>query len=1033
MSFDGSLNFDTNVNTKGFTKGIENIKSKLNGVKSAVSKFGAVIATTFSTAVIMGFGKSAVESASEVNASVSQMEQTFGSLYSSADEAMRRVAETSGIVQTRLQGVGTSIYAFAKTTGMDSASALKMMEEALQVTADSAAYYDRSLEETSESLQSFLKGNFENDSALGLACTETTRNITANKLYGKSFQELSESQKQLALLQMVKDANALSGALGQASREADGWENVIGNLRESWKQFTAVIGQPILEIAVESVKKLTDFITVLTEKTRSAVGALSGIFGLETNDSEEVSVSISESVDEQNSLTEAVEETSETQKKSLAGFDEINTVSEKTAKSAETSESEEIPVTPSVVTDDSGTEKQIDEFSGKIQELFRPVQLAWETNSPELIANVQTAFENIKGLAGSVAESLETVWTNGSGERYIGNIITLFSDVFGIIGDISGALKSAWEDDGRGTNLIQSYFDKWNSFFELFHALNSAFREVWNDGTGEKICADIFEILTNINNISANLREKFTEAWNANNTGIQIFHAIFGIINAVLETVNRLAEKTSEWAENIDFSPFLESIAGFFESIRPLAENVGDIFSGLYENVFLPIGSWTIEEAVPASIDLFSGAIELLNSVTEVFKPFGQWLFDNFLKPVGEWTGGVIVSIIEGITNALKGVSDWISENQTLVQDFVIIVGALGASLAISGIIQTVISSFMKMGGIVGILKPVITALAGAFTFLTSPITLICLAIGAVIAVGILLVKHWDEVKEFAVGLWESIQETLYSFFEAWETGWNTITEFVSVIWDRITGFFASAWENISRIFGNIGGWFSDRWDDITSIFSAVGDWFGEKFRNAWNNIKSVFSGVKGFFEDIWNGIRNVFSHVTDWFRNTFSGAWEAVKNVFSKGGEIFAGITDGIFDTFKTIVNGLIDGINWVIEQPFNAINWALDGIRDVEILDWYPFEWLPSIGVPQIPHLAQGTVVPANYGNFLAVLGDNRRETEVVSPLSTIEQAVINAMKQTGAFGNGEIHVHVDLDGREIGRVAVRAVAQDKIRRGG
>ncbi|MCM1316154.1 MAG: hypothetical protein NC244_12380 [Alistipes senegalensis] len=592
MGFDGSLNFDTNVNTKGFTKGVDGIKSKLSGVKSAFSEFSSVITATFSTAAIVGFGKSLIESAAEVNASNSQMEQTFGSLYNSAGEAMKRVAETSGIVQSRLQGVGTSIYAFAKTSGMDSASALNMMEEALQVTADSAAYYDRSLEETSESLQSFLKGNFENDAALGLSCTETTRNAAANKLYGKSFTELSESQKQLTLLQMVKDANALSGALGQASREADGWENVIGNLKEAWKQFMAVIGQPVLNVAVLAVKQLTDALTFLTEKARSVMGILSQLFGWETDDSEEVSVNISESVSEQNELTEAVEETTETQKKSLAGFDEINTLSEKTTENTEKSvnESEEVSITPAVVTDNSKTEKEIDEFSEKIRKLLQPIQLAWEANSPELIKNVQTACENIKGLAKSVAESFKEVWTNGSGERYIGNIITLFSDIFGIIGDIAGALKSAWDDNGRGTALIQSYFDRWNALFELIHAINSAFREAWNDGTGEKICENIFEIITNINNTISNLRQRFTEAWNENGTGVRIFGAILGIINIILGTINKLTEKTSGWAKNLDFSPFLESVADFFESLEPLVKNVGDIFSGIYEKILLPLG-----------------------------------------------------------------------------------------------------------------------------------------------------------------------------------------------------------------------------------------------------------------------------------------------------------------------------------------------------------------------------------------------------------------------------------------------------------
>ncbi|MDE6500469.1 MAG: hypothetical protein K2L10_00050, partial [Ruminococcus sp.] len=770
MGFDGSLNFDTKVSTKGFIKGITDIKNKLNGVKSAFSNFSTAIRTVFSTAVIVGFGKSLIESSAQVNASNSQMEQTFGNLYNSAEDAMRRVAETSGIVQTRLQGVGTSIYAFAKTTGMDSATALNMMEEALQVTADSAAYYDRSLEETSESLKSFLKGNFENDSALGLSCTETTRNITANKLYGKSFQQLSESQKQLTLLQMVKDANALSGALGQASREADGWENVIGNLKEAWKQFMAVIGQPLLNVAVEVVKQLTEAIIFLTEKARAVLGVLSGFFGWETDDSKEVSVNISESVSEQNELTEAVEETTETQKKSLAGFDEINTLSEETTKSVETSgdESEEIPVTPAVVTKDSETKKEMDDFSEKIQQLIRPIQLAWEANSPELIENFRTACENIKGFVKSIAESFEEVWTNGSGERYIGNIIILFSDIFGIIGDISGALKSAWEDDGRGTAMIQSYFDRWNALFELIHAINKDFREVWNDGTGEEICTNIFEILTNINNIVANLRQRFTEAWNENNTGVRIFGAILGIINTILKAINRITEKTAEWAENLDFSPFLESVAGFFESLEPLVENIVDIFSEIYEKILLPLGKWTIEKAVPASIDLLSGAIAFLNSVIEVFKPFGKWLYDNFLKPVAEWTGGVIISIIQGIAEALKSISDWILENQTLVQDFLIVVGLLGTALAISGVIIKVVEAFKDTEKIIAILINGIGKLSGVFSgiwgFLSNPITLVCLAIGAVIAVGILLIKHWDEVKAFAVGVWESIQETLYGF-----------------------------------------------------------------------------------------------------------------------------------------------------------------------------------------------------------------------------------------------------------------------------
>lgn len=245
--------------------------SKAEGTMSkAFKKIGTAVVAAFAVEKVVSFGKACVEAAASVKAANSQFEQTFGELQDQATAAIDKVAESSNILDTRLRGVGTSIYAFAKTTGMESADALGLMERALQVTADSAAYYDRSLEDTSESLKSFLKGNFENDAALGLSCTETTRNAAANELYGKSFKDLSEAQKQLTLLKMVEDANALSGAMGQAAREGSGWENVTGNLKESWAQFQAVIGTPILEALVPLVQGITNAIVYFTDTAKNA-------------------------------------------------------------------------------------------------------------------------------------------------------------------------------------------------------------------------------------------------------------------------------------------------------------------------------------------------------------------------------------------------------------------------------------------------------------------------------------------------------------------------------------------------------------------------------------------------------------------------------------------------------------------------------------------------------------------------------------------------------------------------------------------
>lgn len=242
-----------------------------DAAKSGLSFSDIVKGNIVSQAIISGvkelasafvqLGKQAVQNAADIKAEASQFSQTFGAMEKDATQAIQSVAKESGILPSRLKGAATQIYAFAKATGGDATTSMNIMERALRVSADSAAYYDRSLEETTETLQSFLKGNYENDAALGLSATETTRNAAAMKAFGKEFNELSEIQKQEVLLRMVEDAQKLSGALGQASREADGWENVIGNLKESWRQFSGNLGAKFLPAITEVVQKTSDLLS----------------------------------------------------------------------------------------------------------------------------------------------------------------------------------------------------------------------------------------------------------------------------------------------------------------------------------------------------------------------------------------------------------------------------------------------------------------------------------------------------------------------------------------------------------------------------------------------------------------------------------------------------------------------------------------------------------------------------------------------------------------------------------------------------
>lgn len=258
------ISADTNKFAKAVGAMGDEANKTANKLSSSFKALGATLVGALSVGAMVTFGKECIEASANAQAMSAQFSSVFGKLESEASKSLSTIAQDTGIVEERMKGSFTQIAAFAKTTGMDTESALSIAERSMIAVADSAAFYDRSLEETTESLQSFLKGNYENDAALGLSCTETTRNAKANELYGKSFKDLAEDQKQLTLLAMVEDANKLSGALGQAARESDTWSNQLGNLKQAWENFKAAIGDKFLDIAVQGVKLLAQAIEQMT-------------------------------------------------------------------------------------------------------------------------------------------------------------------------------------------------------------------------------------------------------------------------------------------------------------------------------------------------------------------------------------------------------------------------------------------------------------------------------------------------------------------------------------------------------------------------------------------------------------------------------------------------------------------------------------------------------------------------------------------------------------------------------------------------
>ena len=641
---DGRLNFDTKIDTKGFSKGVSSLGSQLNGLKSMLAKVGAALGLIFS-------GKEAIEAAANINAANSQLQQTFGSLQSAAESAMKKVADTSQIVQSRLQSVGTSIYAFAKTAGMESAEALKMMEEALQVTADSAAYYDRSLEDTAESLKSFLKGNFENDAALGLSCTETTRNAAANKLYGKSFTELSEAQKQLTLLQMVKDANALSGAEGQAAREADGWENVMGNLKETWKQFLGVIGQPILSVAVTVVKNMTSALQELTKTASAAVNALSEVFGIQlmnASSADDIADSTQSAADSYSDIANSAEETQEANENSLASFDKINKLGDSTSNDS-SSDSNTIASLGSSGTISVTADVDTSEAESSLSEFFSNLKNYFNTNFKDVFNGLKSEFSELGEIFSDIYSDIKSL-SKPIKKYLLGDFTTYLKKVFTVSGTIL-------------TGLLDTF--------------NMVFSDIWN--------LAVFPMLKNFLSVGLPVLTQFqTQVWGTLGVLFTNIKSIFDrlwqdAVSPVLGFISQLWCDT--WQTISDFwSKWGQPI---FDGINTAITTTKDLFLNIWETILKPIFDnfmatldriWT-EHLQPLISEFLDFVGELITGATDIYNqfiaPIVNWLV-NTLGPVvtrivnniQDTIGVVIGNIIDtvkGLITVLKGVIQFIS------------------------------------------------------------------------------------------------------------------------------------------------------------------------------------------------------------------------------------------------------------------------------------------------------------------------------------------------------------------------------------
>lgn len=469
--------------------------------------------------------------------------------------------------------------------------------------------------------------------------------------------------------------------------------------------------------------------------------------------------------------------------------------------------------------------------------------------------------------------------------------------------------QDAWKKEGK--NTIDAANIALSGIAKLAKSVGKSLVEVWTNGTGTTMLTTMLKIAQNVLKTVGNIASGFADAWSKNNVGTQIIQNIADALVVVMQFVEKIAEDTATWAANLDFYPLLESISNLTSTFAPILESIGNVLEWIYNNIVLPMLKWVIEVGLPTVINLVSDLAGFFADHQTIIEAFGAALI-----------GAFAAAKIAGLASRIAG-------SITTVASF------------IKGLIALMTGSSGIMGGI----KAIATAIGPGGIFIA--------AVTACIAIGVLLYKNWDKIKEVAGAVWDWIKDKTITFVDGIKSKLSDLAEKIVSIWNGIKSSAKEKWDAI--------------WSTIKEVVKRIVDGIVDKFKSARDKVVDTFEGIKN-----------------------------KVKEIFNK----VIGIVNGAIGT----VNGAISGIEsamsfgpWEVPTPF--------GKKTIGFSATFP-------RVPTIPYLAKGAVIPPR-SEFLAVLGDQKQGNNIETPEALLRKIV---REESGSGSGGDYRFTAQINRRTI-----------------
>ena len=251
-------------------------------------------------------------------------------------------------------------------------------------------------------------------------------------------------------------------------------------------------------------------------------------------------------------------------------------------------------------------------------------------------------------------------------------------------------------------------------------------------------------------------------------------------------------------------------------------------------------------------------------NLTEKWRQFkadiGEPILQNIVIPAMDKLSGAV----DVLSDSFQKASDWCAEHKDEVQALAIMLGTLATAIGVYNIVQNASAIATAVATVAT------TAFGAAVNFATSPITLIILAIGALVAGFLYLWNNCEGFREFWINLWENIKVGAKAvadwFVAAWEAIGDFFTTTVPGWFSAFKDFFVGIWESIKSAFGAVVEWIKKNWDSmllfLINPLAGIFNYCYENFEGFRNFVDNTINSVKQFFVDLWDKVVEVFEGI---------------------------------------------------------------------------------------------------------------------------------------------------------------------------